>query len=164
MKKGGKEFRSSNYYDLLERCKKYPKRLLKIKKKVQMTFAILASGLGYNDVAEFCEYNDFPIMDESSFYDYLHFFDQILDNLVGKICSEKLEAALQKEKFIVGFDAGWAHRRNANQCIGIMIDLLTGLIVSFQIVHHGPENSINLTSTQQHSKSMEKIALKNFFE
>ena len=146
MKRGGKEFRASNYDELILRNIKKPKKLESIKKKVQMIFSILACGLGYSVVSEFCEYNDFPIISESMFYDYLHFFDQKLD-------------ALSNEQFIVGFDAGWAHKRNANQCIGVLMDLLTGLIISFQIIYHGPENSENITSTQVHSKSFEKIAL-----
>lgn len=164
MKKGGKAFRESNYFDLIRRNLNNPKRLAKIKKKVQTTLAIVASCLGYSNAAEFCELADLPIINDSTYYSYLHFLDSVLDNLAGRICSEKLEAALHLEKLIAAFDAGWAHRRNADQCIGVLIDLLTGLIISFHIVQHDSHVSPNCSSTDKSSQSMEKIALQNIIE
>ena len=124
-----------------------------------MAFAILASGLGYSNAEIFCDFNDFPIFKESSFYDYLHLMEPILEKIADQVCKDKLLEAQLKEQFVVGFDGGWSHRRNANQCIGILIDLLTGYIISFQIIHHGIENSLRVTSTDKNSKTMEKDAL-----
>lgn len=157
-------FRASTLQELINRNLKYPNKLLKIKKKIQMTFSILASGLGYTNASQFCDFNDFTIMDGSVYYDYLHYLAPILEKIADRLCKEKLEIALKTKKLIVGFDGGWAHKRDANQLIGILIDLITGLIISFQIVHHGNENSIRVISSSKHSKTMEKDSLEKILD
>lgn len=147
MKKTNFTFRNSTYQELIKRNLKNPKRLLNIKKKVQMVFSILASGLGYYNASQFCDFNNFPIMNESMYYDYLHYLYPILEKIANQLCLEKLESAMKNDKLFVCFDGGWAHRRDANQLIGILIDLITGYIISFQVVHHGEENSDRVIST-----------------
>ena len=164
MKKGGKDFRNSSYQDLIKRNITKPKKLEKIKKKVKMTLSILAAGLGYSNASLFCDFNDFPLYNESTYYDYLHKLEPILEDIADQICIEKLNEALQKNELFVAFDGGWAHRRNANQFIGTLIDLMTGFIISFQIIHHGAESSKRVTPTQKHSTTMEKDALKIILE
>ena len=62
------------------------------------------------------------IMDGSVYFDYLHYLAPILEKIVDLLCNEKLEIALKTKKLIVGFDGGWAQRRDANQLFGILID------------------------------------------
>lgn len=158
-KSSGSDFRNSDYFDILQRNSPYPSIVKCIKEKVKFTFAILACGLGYTQFSEFCDYSNIKILSESSYNDYLRIIEPVLRNLAERICNEKLIEALQKGELKVGFDAGWSHRRNANQCIGTLIDLITGYLLTFQIVHHGNECNLTLTPTEKASKSMEKISL-----
>lgn len=103
---GGSNFRNSNYFDILQRNSQYPSILKCIKEKVKFTFAILACGLGYTQISEFCNYSNIKILSESSYNDYLHIFEPVLRQLAERICNDKLMEALQKGELKVGFDAG----------------------------------------------------------
>ena len=50
----------------------------------------------------------------------------------------------------VAFDASWGHRRNANNCLGGLMDLNTNTIISFHIAHHRKEENETFTSTDKH--------------
>ena len=82
-----------------------------------------------------------------------------MERIADRSCNDKLKIALESQKLIVGFDGGPKHRRDANQLIRILIDLISGFIISFQIVHHGCENSARVISSEKHSRTMEKDAL-----
>lgn len=115
--------------------------------------------MGYQNASDFGQISKKDIQHSSTFHDYQKKLEPALRKLAEQICSEKLYIAMDKAKLVVAFDAGWSHRRNANQCIGILLDLLTGYIISFHIAHHSPEQNDTLTSTTKHSKCMEKICL-----
>lgn len=100
--RGKNKFRNSTFKELIDRNIGNPAKLKKIKKKIQMAFAILASGLGYSNAEIFCDFNDFPILKESSFYDYLHLMEPILEKIADQVCKDKLLEAQLKEQFVVG--------------------------------------------------------------
>ena len=84
--------------------------------------------------------------------------------MAEKICLSNLKDAKKQEIMKVGFDASWGHRRNANNCLGILMDLSTNKIIAFHIVHHGIEQNETLTSTDKHAKCMESISLFKIIE
>ena len=59
--------------------------------------------------------------------------------------TQKFKNVPQKSEYW-WFNGGCSPRWNPNQRIGVLIDLLTGYIVSFQIIHHGIENSLLVSS------------------
>lgn len=152
-------FRSSNYGEVLQRNVKRPTVISNIKIKLRDAFAILASGFGYSNAADFCTITKKPLISQSSFYDYQKKMEPILRKLAENICAEKVRIALQNNELVVAFDAGWAHRRNAHQCIGALLDVLTGYVLAFHIVHHSNEENATLSHTDKSSNIMEKIAL-----
>ena len=153
-------FRKSDYFEVIKRNESRPGVIYNIKYKLRETFAILASGFAYTNAADFCAISEKTIIKESTFYDYQKKMEPILRRLADRICSQKVNDALQKKDLVAAFDACYAHRRNANQCIGILLDVLTGFILAYHIVHHSDEENETLSSTKKHAKAMEKKTLK----
>lgn len=56
------------------------------------------------------------------------------------------------------------HRRNADNCLGILMDLDSGTIIGFHIVHHGKVSNRTTTATNKHAKCMESISLFNIIQ
>lgn len=77
--------------------------------------------------------------------------------MAENICAEKVRTALQNNELVVAFDAKWAHRLNAGQCICALLDVLTGYALAFHIVHHSNEENAILTHADKSSNLMEKI-------
>lgn len=103
-------------------------------------------------------------MSPSIYYDYLHFIAPVLKVLAINSCKKNLNDAKINDTMAVGFDASWGHRRNSNNCLGILMDLKTMLIIAFHIVHHGPQENECLTHTDKHAKCMEAISLFKIIE
>lgn len=155
-------FQKSNYSEVIERNVKRPAVVEKVRYKLRECFAVLASGLGYQNAAEFCQISQKNIQRSSTFYEYQKKLLPILRKLAEQICSEKLANAISEEQLVAAFDAGWAHRRDANQCIGVLMDLLTGYIIAFHMAHHSNEEDDTLTTTSKHAKCMEKICFRKY--
>lgn len=85
------------------------------------------------------------------YYDYLHFIESKFRKLAENLSLSKLNEAKLQEIKKVAFDASWGHRRNANNCLGVLMDLNTNAIISFHIVHNGKEENKTLTSKDKHA-------------
>lgn len=124
-----------------------------------MTITILVSGLGYTNACEFCGIKNYCIIQESRYYDYIHIIARKTKMLAEKLTDEKLNETLKTRRLVAAFNAGWVHPRNANQCIGALIDLISGFIIAFEIFLHVNEDNGSLNNTTKHAKSMEKLSL-----
>ena len=117
------------------------------------------NGYGYEGISSYCQLTEKTTVSRTVYYDYLHIIDIVLRKLAIEICLEKLNEAKNQQIMYVGFDSSWAHRRDADHCLGILMDLKTNYIICFELVHHGKETEETLSSTDKHSKCMEGIAL-----
>lgn len=151
--------RTSTFEELLARNVSKPANVIRIKKNLTEILSILMNGYGYEGISSYCQLTEKTTVSRTVYYDYLHIIDIVLRKLAIEICLEKLNEAKNQQIMYVGFDSSWAHRRDADHCLGILMDLKTNYIICFELVHHGKETEETLSSTDKHSKCMEGIAL-----
>lgn len=157
--------RNSTFEELLARNVKKPQNIIRIKRNIREILAILMNGYGFEGISSFCMLTGKETISRNVYYDYLHLIDIVLRKLAEDNCNEKLEKVRNTHpNLVVGFDASWGHPRDANNCLGILMDLQSMLILCFHLVHHGREEAASLSSTQKHAKCMEKISLSEIIE
>lgn len=156
--------RSSTFEEIIERNKKKPAVLQRIISNINEVLAILMNGVSHSNIEGYCRVSQRKTVSKSIFYDYLHFIEPVLRILAETICNENFSITKTKQFIKIGFDGCWAHRRNANQSLGILMDLESKKIVSFHITHHGKEFNYSLTPTNLNSKCMERINLLKIIE
>ncbi len=157
-------FRNCTYKELIERNIPRPLVMKNIKQNVIETLSILMNGLNYSSLKEYCIETKKKIISRSTFFEYIHIIGPVIEKLSARICGQNFDEAIKQISIKFGFDGCWSHRRQAHQCMGVLIDLITGKIVAYAIAHNGNETSQLVMSTDKNSKCLEGETLKKIIQ
>jgi hypothetical protein len=126
----------------------------------RFTFSVLVTGSNYQQVAELFLWNDIVPPCSTSFYQAQKDIIPILSSNARS--SANLQRSAMKNDTIISFDGSWSHRRNAKECVVVVIDTTTKRIIDYETVEKQKKHSCG--TWEGSSNGMEVAALRLIIE